>query len=108
MSCGISIIYKFDSDKYTLVTMSGDDPIIHIADLVAAFKPLAGLTLSERNHAELTTQQITMIKTCRRHNHLGWVSHYKPNDLAKLTGLSVYRIQQIVNMKTPEKNTTEA
>lgn len=59
-----------------------------------AFKDLSQYTKSQRNHTELTPYQIYIIKRAR------WERN-TPKELEELTGLSVYRIHQVVNMNMP-------
>ena len=58
-----------------------------------AFANLQLLRKSDRNHSELSSYQIAVIKQARR-------ERFTPKELEELTGLSVYRVQQVVNSAT--------
>lgn len=59
-----------------------------------AFSNLAQLRKSDRNRSILHPYQIYIIKRARHERHT-------PKELESMTGLSVYRIHQVVNMNTP-------
>jgi hypothetical protein len=62
----------------------------------AAFGTFEGMRKSERNKQILTPEQVKLIKETRSQG-------ITPKQLEELTGMSVYRIHQIVNSKEPRQ-----
>lgn len=71
-----------------------DGRLLRLNVIRGAFQNLAQLTKSDRNHSILDPYQIYIVKRARH-------EHHTPKELEEMTGLSAYRIHQIVNMDTP-------
>lgn len=72
-----------------------DGKTLRLTAIRGAFADIQHLTKSQRNHLTLTPYQIYIIKRARH-------EHHTPKELEEMTGLSVYRVQQVVNMDMPK------